>query len=112
MDMATLTAEIAAAERRVDHLKAELAKVSRYGKGTMSNGTVVRFTMRYSSWGTLYTYAAIKSANLWYPTGQFGAHNQRKPMTWAEMCDQWNMHDVCPADIQVMVPFHGPVEDF
>lgn len=102
-DRKHLLEAIAELEERLRQTKETLAALDNpYGSdGYFVDGDVLRFKMRYNSYGTLYTFACVRAKGLWYPTGLLGQKG-KTAHTWKELCGVWKTYGVAPSSIEVM----------
>jgi len=73
------------AERQQKELvEKKLQLVDQYGDDTYANGTILQFDKKFTKDGLVYTYAALKTNNTWYVTGERGLFGFTKG-SWEEL---------------------------
>jgi hypothetical protein len=70
-------------ELRIAQLKKELKRLKDRPNEPTENGNIISFHKQFSGGGTVYSYAAIKAAGLWYTTGP----KSPKGYSWDELLD-------------------------
>lgn len=98
----SIQAEIARTQAQLTELQRKLAEAENpYGEEPKS-GTVLRFTMKYDTYGQWYDFVVLRVGGFWYPSGSLGTKGNKR-RTWESLCADWKTYRVQPQGIIVLV---------
>jgi hypothetical protein len=80
---AEVRAQLADAKKQM-LIDKKLELVAQYGEDTYANSTLLQFDKKFTKDGLVYTYAALKTNNTWYVTGERGLFGFTKG-SWDEL---------------------------